>query len=241
MYAGAQVQKTYVAIVYGHVEGNEGVVEIPMRPDPNDRPRQVVDLEGGKPAKTLWKVLERGQGRKRSKDRPSNSTDSCTTSSTCVSNDSNESTCSGSGTSSNRDSISIGTGKGSSDNRRITDSSGDGGSCNTHSSCSSARKAIPDFLGSNETSIPSPRRWLDSVEGPWTRVELKPVSTSFTCSILMLVLIKSYLNHSKPCVLFVCAVNWPHAPAANSHGEHGPSHGWRHPVHEASSEHSSKR
>lgn len=51
--------KTYLAVVYGHVEQDHGRVVLPLSPDPNDRPRQFVDHDRGKPAETDWRVLER--------------------------------------------------------------------------------------------------------------------------------------------------------------------------------------
>ncbi len=53
------IQKRYVAIVNGYIANNEGVIELPLRVDLNDRPRQVVCYEYGKPAKTIWRVVER--------------------------------------------------------------------------------------------------------------------------------------------------------------------------------------
>ncbi len=49
--------KTYEALVYGRIEETEGIIEIPMRLDPDNRPHQVVDYEQGKKAITQWKRL----------------------------------------------------------------------------------------------------------------------------------------------------------------------------------------
>ncbi|MPV86644.1 pseudouridine synthase [Ostreibacterium oceani] len=49
-------QKRYIAIVYGLVEPSEQTVELPLRCDWDNRPRQIVDFEQGKPATTIIKV-----------------------------------------------------------------------------------------------------------------------------------------------------------------------------------------
>ncbi len=51
--------KTYEALLDGHVEGDEGNIKLRMRPDPDDPPRQMVDMTHGKNAVTRWKVLKR--------------------------------------------------------------------------------------------------------------------------------------------------------------------------------------
>lgn len=58
-FATRRVAKTYVAVVSGTVEPDSGYVRLPLRPDPTDRPRQVVDSEHGKPAVTAWRVTRR--------------------------------------------------------------------------------------------------------------------------------------------------------------------------------------
>ena len=59
------VSKTYVALldlptpnaqVHTYENGDRGTIDLPLRPDPLDRPRQVVDREGGKPAVTDYEV-----------------------------------------------------------------------------------------------------------------------------------------------------------------------------------------
>lgn len=54
------VCKRYVAWLDGIVEEKEGHLELPLRPDPEDRPRQVVDVVHGKPAVTDYRVLRYG-------------------------------------------------------------------------------------------------------------------------------------------------------------------------------------
>ena len=57
------VTKRYVALLDGLVEGNEGYIDLPLRVDLDDRPRQMVCFEHGKPAKTKWEVIERKDGK----------------------------------------------------------------------------------------------------------------------------------------------------------------------------------
>jgi tRNA pseudouridine32 synthase / 23S rRNA pseudouridine746 synthase len=51
--------KTYIAVVDGIVQEEEGSVDLPLIVDWPNRPRQKVDYETGKHALTHWRVLER--------------------------------------------------------------------------------------------------------------------------------------------------------------------------------------
>ncbi len=53
------VQKRYVALLNGNIYSDEGFIELPLRVDLDDRPRQLVCYEHGKHAKTKYKVIER--------------------------------------------------------------------------------------------------------------------------------------------------------------------------------------
>jgi len=53
------VQKRYVALLDGTVEENSGIIDLPLRVDLDDRPRQLVCYEHGKRAVTKWEVVER--------------------------------------------------------------------------------------------------------------------------------------------------------------------------------------
>ena len=61
------IKKRYIALLDGLVENDEGglvendegVIALPLLPDIEDRPRQRVDNEHGKPAVTRYQVLER--------------------------------------------------------------------------------------------------------------------------------------------------------------------------------------
>jgi tRNA pseudouridine32 synthase/23S rRNA pseudouridine746 synthase len=58
-----RVQKRYTALLDGIVESDEGVIDLPLRVDLDDRPRQLVCYEHGKNAVTKWKVMERKDGK----------------------------------------------------------------------------------------------------------------------------------------------------------------------------------
>lgn len=53
------IDKRYIALVDGIVKGDSGKVELPLRLDFDDKPRQLVCNTKGKPALTTWHVLER--------------------------------------------------------------------------------------------------------------------------------------------------------------------------------------
>ncbi|HAT8541936.1 RNA pseudouridine synthase [Vibrio vulnificus] len=57
------VQKRYVALLEGEVSQSQGEITLPMRGDPDDRPRQLVCFEHGKPAHTDWQLIEARDGR----------------------------------------------------------------------------------------------------------------------------------------------------------------------------------
>ena len=57
------VSKTYLALLDGVPPKNKGTIVLPLRPDIDDRPRQVVDIENGKEAITKYRVLERRDDR----------------------------------------------------------------------------------------------------------------------------------------------------------------------------------
>ena len=59
LFETRKIKKRYTAILEGNVPDNEGKITLPLCPDINDRPRQRVDYEYGKPAVTLYKVLEK--------------------------------------------------------------------------------------------------------------------------------------------------------------------------------------
>lgn len=56
-FAGREVKKEYTAILDGVPVNGEGVIELPLAADYDNRPRQKVDYVGGKPAVTRYKVI----------------------------------------------------------------------------------------------------------------------------------------------------------------------------------------
>jgi tRNA pseudouridine32 synthase/23S rRNA pseudouridine746 synthase len=55
------IKKRYVALLDGLVTEDEGFIDLPLRVDLDDRPRQLVCYEHGKPAQTKWKVIARNE------------------------------------------------------------------------------------------------------------------------------------------------------------------------------------
>ncbi|WKD85723.1 Ribosomal large subunit pseudouridine synthase A [Polaribacter huanghezhanensis] len=53
------VSKKYVALLDGNLKENSGTINLPLRVDLDDRPRQLVCFEHGKKAETSWEVVER--------------------------------------------------------------------------------------------------------------------------------------------------------------------------------------
>ena len=56
-FAERRVHKRYVALVHGAVEPETGHIDLPLRADWPNRPRQMVDIEGGRPSLTHWRRL----------------------------------------------------------------------------------------------------------------------------------------------------------------------------------------
>ena len=64
------IKKRYIALLDGILPHDDGVIDLPIRPDVDDRPRQRMDLEHGKPAVTRYHVLEREGGMTRIEFQP---------------------------------------------------------------------------------------------------------------------------------------------------------------------------
>lgn len=58
-FKNRSIRKKYIALLDGIVPKDEGTIELPLCPNPLDRPRQMVDTQYGKPAITYYQVLER--------------------------------------------------------------------------------------------------------------------------------------------------------------------------------------
>ncbi len=52
-----KINKQYIAVVHGVLSEQQGTIDIPMRGDPDDRPRQIVDYQQGKKSTTHWIVI----------------------------------------------------------------------------------------------------------------------------------------------------------------------------------------
>jgi len=58
-----KVHKRYIAVVEGVPQSKHGVIKLPLRPNPDDRPRQVVDFENGKDAVTYYNTIDNKNGK----------------------------------------------------------------------------------------------------------------------------------------------------------------------------------
>jgi tRNA pseudouridine32 synthase / 23S rRNA pseudouridine746 synthase len=54
-----KIDKYYVARVWGDVAGDRGLIDLPLATDWENKPRQRVDHENGRPSQTEWVVLDR--------------------------------------------------------------------------------------------------------------------------------------------------------------------------------------
>ena len=62
-FKNRSIGKRYIALLQGSVSQDAGTVELPLCPNPLDRPRQIVHTGYGKPAVTDFEVLERKDNR----------------------------------------------------------------------------------------------------------------------------------------------------------------------------------
>lgn len=69
-FADRTIVKKYIAILEGTITEKEGVIDLPIRVDLEDRPRQLVCFEHGKEAKTKYKVIEEFEGKSRIQFQP---------------------------------------------------------------------------------------------------------------------------------------------------------------------------
>lgn len=53
-----RAEKTYEALVWGTLIHEEGIIDLPLRCDWENRPRQMVDHEQGKPSETRYKLVD---------------------------------------------------------------------------------------------------------------------------------------------------------------------------------------
>ncbi|MBN1203725.1 MAG: RluA family pseudouridine synthase [Myxococcaceae bacterium] len=64
-FARGEADKRYVALLDGQVSGEHGVIELPLRADPEGRRRHIIDPSHGKRAITEWRVTQRTGARTR--------------------------------------------------------------------------------------------------------------------------------------------------------------------------------
>ncbi|MGB0187640.1 MAG: pseudouridine synthase [Aequoribacter sp.] len=65
-----QVAKSYIAVVAGEIKENAGTIDLPIRADWENRPRQKVCFERGKPSVTHFTVIARGNNSTRLRLHP---------------------------------------------------------------------------------------------------------------------------------------------------------------------------
>jgi tRNA pseudouridine32 synthase / 23S rRNA pseudouridine746 synthase len=56
------IKKRYVALLEGNISRDSGVIDLPLRVDLDDRPRQMVCYDYGKSARTEWQIVSRNEG-----------------------------------------------------------------------------------------------------------------------------------------------------------------------------------
>ena len=54
-----ETEKTYIALCWGQPDQYSGHIDLPLRYDPDNKPRHIVDHQLGKSAQTFWRILER--------------------------------------------------------------------------------------------------------------------------------------------------------------------------------------
>lgn len=57
-----KIDKYYVARVWGDIDGDSGLIDLPLATDWENKPRQRVDHEAGRSSQTRWEVLAREPG-----------------------------------------------------------------------------------------------------------------------------------------------------------------------------------
>ena len=65
LFETRHIKKRYVALLDGTVTDDEGFIRLPLCPNPDDRPRQMVSTAHGKAAVTRFEVLSRSCGQTR--------------------------------------------------------------------------------------------------------------------------------------------------------------------------------
>ncbi len=60
-----EVKKKYIALLHGVIENDNGIIDAPLICDWENRPRQKIDWEIGKPSQTNYEVIERNENNTR--------------------------------------------------------------------------------------------------------------------------------------------------------------------------------
>lgn len=60
-FQAGTINKTYTAILHGHVKNDSGIIDFPIAKDPPNFPLQKICVESGKPAQTHYTVIERSE------------------------------------------------------------------------------------------------------------------------------------------------------------------------------------
>lgn len=60
-FINRSIKKRYIALLEGLIKQDQGTINLPLRVDLDDRPRQLVCYQHGKPATTEWKVIDRNK------------------------------------------------------------------------------------------------------------------------------------------------------------------------------------
>lgn len=63
LFTTRNIRKRYTAILEGELDTDEGRIELPICPNPSDRPRQMASIEHGKPSITIYKVRKKEAGK----------------------------------------------------------------------------------------------------------------------------------------------------------------------------------
>jgi tRNA pseudouridine32 synthase/23S rRNA pseudouridine746 synthase len=69
-FENREISKTYIARIAGHPRKNQGEINLPIRCDWPNRPKQMVDHDQGKPSQTVWEIIDREENASRVKLTP---------------------------------------------------------------------------------------------------------------------------------------------------------------------------
>ncbi|MDC0111361.1 MAG: RluA family pseudouridine synthase [Emcibacteraceae bacterium] len=62
-FQNRNVGKTYFAWVYGNLKKEEGMIDLPIICDWDNRPKQMVHFKNGKPSQTRWHVIKKNKNK----------------------------------------------------------------------------------------------------------------------------------------------------------------------------------